>query len=545
MSAFDNLKLAMIPTAWKDGKLYSAIPEETFGNNSITNGGFDDATNWILSTGWTIENGTANYNGTTSTTHIRQNNALQPLANTTYKITFDIIAQIDVNIGFASSGSFMKDPDGNNLRQTFTSGTYTVYGKTANSATDFRIYGYTNAGSGSIDNISVQQVLSGDFNFSRGTSGTRIYSSGLLQTITDVDAPRLDYTGGGCPSVLLEPQRENLITYSEDLTQTGWTTNAVSRTNDSTVTNPTGGLGATKISGNNAGSYHNVKFNFPATGSTVTHSVFVKADNLFHFEFIETYGGSPYAIAQYDLQNVTATIPSGTLFSNARIETFSNGWYRCSVVASAYNQLHFNISDGSTTTGITYVQSDESIYMWGAQTEAGSYPTSYIPTSGTTVTRSQDFAGDAGNADIFNQTEGVLYGEIEKKIQFTGQFALISINNAAANNDQNSVTIGWHNGNNFYLRVKSPSGTFTYQTMVANANQFYKVAIKYKSGDIACWVDGVEVATSTQTFSFATTLDNLSFDYNGNNTLPFLGEIKGLYYFDRALTDEELTSLTT
>ena len=309
-----------------------------------------------------------------------------------------------------------------------------------------------------------------DFNFTRGSLGTRIYSSGLLQTITDNDAPRLDYTGGGCPSVLFEPQRENIVTYSEDFTQ--WTQNNVTLVSGYSA--PDGTNTAYKVSGDSTSS---MTLGLGLSG-TETRTIWAK-----------TVSGT----GQLNLTSHNAN--TNNLF------TITENWQRFEVngTTSTSGRAFFYAVDFRGSSTLTEV------IIWGAQAEVGDYATSYIPTSGTTVTRSQDFAGDAGNADIFNQTEGVLYGEIEKKIQSTGQFALISVNNAAANSDANSVSIGWHNGNNFYFRVKSPSGTFTYQTLFANANQFYKVAIKYKSGDIACWVDGVEVATSTTTFSFSTT----------------------------------------
>ena len=137
-----------------------------------------------------------------------------------------------------------------------------------------------------------------------------------------------------------------------------------------------------------------------------------------------------------------------------------------------------------------------------------------------------------------------MYAEILKKQDNNDNFILISLNNAASNSDANSVTIGFSNSNDFYLRVKSPSGSYTSNTIVANKNQFYKVALKYKSGDISVWIDGVEVATSTVAFSFTEVLDNLSFDYNGNGVLPFYGKAKALAVFP-ILTDEQLQSLTT
>ena len=205
--------------------------------------------------------------------------------------------------------------------------------------------------------------------------------------------------------------------------------------------------------------------------------------------------------------------------------------------------LVFHNADGSTS-GSDVIAND--VFGWGFQVRR-TYPTLHriIPTlTGSTETRATETATGAGSADLINSTEGVLYGEISKAQDDNDNFILISLNNDASNSDANSVTIGFDNGQDFYFRVKSPSGSYTSQTILANKNQFYKVALKYKSGDIAVWIDGVEVATSTNSFSFAVTLDNLSFDYNGNSVLPFYGKCKALAVFNEALSDAELNNLT-
>ena len=62
----------------------------------------------------------------------------------------------------------------------------------------------------------------GDFTFTRGSEATRINASGLIEAVGD-DVPRIDHSDGGCPILLLEPQRTNLIQYSEDFSDASWT----------------------------------------------------------------------------------------------------------------------------------------------------------------------------------------------------------------------------------------------------------------------------------------------------------------------------------
>ena len=183
----------------------------------------------------------------------------------------------------------------------------------------------------------------------------------------------------------------------------------------------------------------------------------------------------------------------------------------------------------------------KSLQFFGAQVEESSYATSYIPTNGTTVTRAQETCVDA--TPTINSEEGVLYGELS--VPSVDNFVLIALGNSSANNDQNSVTIGFDNGVDFYGRVKSPSGSFTSSNVNAPINTNYKIALRYEQNNCALFVDGVKIASSLTNYLFALPLDNLSFNYNTNNGLPFYGRTKDLKVYCKALTDEQLIELTT
>ena len=180
-----------------------------------------------------------------------------------------------------------------------------------------------------------------------------------------------------------------------------------------------------------------------------------------------------------------------------------------------------------------------------AQLESG-YKKSYIPTQGASSTRLKDIATNSGNANLINSEEGVFYAEISS-LANDSTFKLISLNNDLSNSSNNAITIGFSNGNNFYLRVVVNGTAILSSTNIsATKNQYYKVAIKFNSlGDNAIWIDGVEVLSNTTSFTYPVIIDNLSFDYNGNGGLPFHGEVKALAVFKTVLTYEQLTSLTT
>ena len=369
---------------------------------------------------------------------------------------------------------------------TNTVGSHTVYFTQGLSNQVLQFLNDTNNSNITIDNISVKEVF-------------------------ENDVPRLDYSDGSCASLLLEGQSTNLVTYSEDFrSNSNFSTNAPNSIFESGYLAPDGSLTATRI--NSFDGYYVALSNL---GSGDARSMYVKSGNG---------------------QNGNVNLLDNNSHTHSLFEV-TNEWKRVELVG---NDTWFYIVDGR---GGSLTLDD--VIVWGLQQEDLSYATSYIPTSGSTVTRTADVCNNAGTSATFNSTEGVLFAEILKKQDNNDNFILISLNNDASNSAANSVTIGFDNSDKFFFRVKSPSGSYTSQTILSNENQFYKVALKYKSGDIAIWIDGVEVATSTVSFLFAQTLDNLSFDYNGNGTLPFYGKCKQLIVFNEALSDSELQALTS
>ena len=355
--------------------------------------------------------------------------------------------------------------------------------------------------------------------------------------ITD-NVPRLDYTDSSCPALLLEPQRTNLIAQSEYF-GAKWT--LIQSVKSDGVLSPSGELTAVTITDDGlGGSSSNVRIqadNFTISASTkYTFSAYVKANPNTIIK-VTTRNDDALRGGTFNISTLTFTAEQGTETGN--VKDFGNGFYRISTTWTSGSDTSIGIG-----IGFPNVTRDgtNSFTLWGAQCEAGSYASSYIPSYGSAVSRSADVCKDAGNSDVF-ESEGVLYAEFQDNFLKEGSYRLISINNAASNS-ANSVTIGFKNNGNLYFRVKSPSGTYTNQTIDANLNEFYKVALKYKSGDIAIWINGVEVDTNTTAFSFAAILDNLSFDFNGNGVLPFYGKTKMVAVFPY-LSNEELATLTT
>ena len=196
---------------------------------------------------------------------------------------------------------------------------------------------------------------------------------------------------------------------------------------------------------------------------------------------------------------------------------------------------------GGSVDGLsnTYVGDGSLFTFWGLQIEAGSYATSYILTSGSTVTRNQDIFTRDGIGSLINSTEGVLFAEWKPKI--SSDYSFFSINNGTS---AETVTIGKNNNTTtMFLAVRHLGG---YEILYTSASHdltiFNKVAVKWKAGDYAIWVNGVEVLTSTSA-TIPTAMNKLSFDF-GDGGFDFYGEVKQLQVYDTALTDEQLLQLT-
>ena len=362
-----------------------------------------------------------------------------------------------------------------------------------------------------------------------------------LKTTDRLDIPRIDYTNGE-PSILLEPSRTNLQVFSTELNNALGSGSPPITSN--VTTSPENLQNADKISQTLTSLYQSRFSTITITaGKTWTRSIFAKKDTG-NWMYLQHYDGITNNGAYFDLDNgVIGTVKSGV---TARMVAYPNGWYRCSVT---------NTPNASATTEriqVALVDADNAspnktgngtgIFIYGAQLEEGSYATSLIHTSGSAVTRSQDSATNAGNSDLINSTEGVLYAEI-KALANDGTSRHFSINDGTAANKVEIYYDSTTNEINAHINVSGASSALFSQTF-ATVLEYHKVAVKYKANDFSMFVDGAQIATDTSGVVFsANTLNNLAFD-KGNATLDFYADVKSVMVFKEALTDLELEKLT-
>jgi hypothetical protein len=326
-----------------------------------------------------------------------------------------------------------------------------------------------------------------------------------------------------------------LITYSSDIGSNSFSVIGTSIQSNVT-TSPDGTTNADlhKEDSSNGSHFMYKDLNL-SSGQTYAISVFAKSNGTnrnLRFGDGGVGWSSGFAI-NFDLTN-------GTADSGGVIESYGNGWYRCSVVGTTnattsrliiYNLLNTSTSyQGNGTSGV---------FLYGLQIEQQSYPTSYIPTSGSTVTRTADVCNNAGTSATFNDSEGVIFAEIAALADENSN-RYFSLNDGSANN---RIRFGYTTpSNSVRLLVVASSIQVDITEQLSNTSVFNKIAIKYKQNDFALWVNGVEIATDTSG-NTPSGLSQLDFDNAAGGDI-FYGKTKQLMVFDEALSDAELSDLT-
>ena len=382
----------------------------------------------------------------------------------------------------------------------------------------------------------------GDFDFSRGSAATRINSLGLIETVASgvsrLDYPLIDGKVVGCPHHILEPQRTQLVQYSEAFDNAYWNKlSQVSITGNATIS-PTGALNADNLTFDNSGVNTQLYKVLPITNGVHTQSIFIKyiSGSGTSLRFSKSSAVS-YAV------NLTFT-NNGSVLNGAKganvddflIENFGNNWFRVSITYSFTSQIEFNI--------YRFGGSGTDVYaIYGAQLEAGSFPTSYIPNYGEAagVTRAAETATGAGDATTFNDSEGVLMAEISA-LANDGTYRLFGLSDGSTSNR----IIFYYNPNSNNIELFISSGGYSQSSLNITLNDvkvFQKIAVKYKLNDIGLFVNGFELKTDLLA-SMPIGLNELSFD-NGVGVEPFYGNVKQLQYFDSALADTQLEQLTS
>ena len=307
--------------------------------------------------------------------------------------------------------------------------------------------------------------------------------------------------------------------YSQNFTEGVWNNESGNQVvNTNVETSPSGTLTASKLTVSSGGvTTRKLWYYFSTTiGLDYTYSVYIKA---------------------VDGQVNTGFISLATLDThiNQTFFTATDVWQRVVVTGTANNAVTRALITGDANC---------QIFIWGAQLEQQSYATSYIPTVGSTVTRSAESANSSGNSDLFNSTEGVLYTEISA-LSDDGTFRMLSISDGT---NDNRVRINYTSSTE-QLQGRLVTGGVTQADIIkssAGVTTFHKAALQYKANEVKFFVDGTQVGSTDTSASVpsANTFDTLNFN-GGSGTNIFYGKAKGVAVFKEALTDIELEKLTS
>ena len=392
----------------------------------------------------------------------------------------------------------------------------------------------------------VPNTADGDFTVTGDPQGeaTRVNKDGLIESVA-ADVPRLDYplldgVVQDCPTLLLEPSRTNSLPESENFS-TNWFVIGLSVS--SGISSPDGGTNAySLVEGTGTGG----KIIYDAisvSAGSVTYSLFMKKGDK-RYTALLLSGVVTTSMFNVDLENGTGTTATGS-FDSTNIEEYPNGWYRISVTTTATaGNLNCNVylMNGAAYNDRNYTgNGTDKTYIFGAQLEAGSYPTSYIPTSGSAVTRTVDKCLNAGDANLFNDSEGTLFVDLEN---FSGNTRELTLSDGTINN---RVTINFYGASaviRFYVANGGVAQADSVFSISFNFDQRNKIAFRYKQNDFKAYINGTQVFSDT---SGNTPVGLSRFDFaNSNGTFNFIeGEIYQAMVFNEALSDSELQTLTS
>ena len=543
MSLYNRSSLIQVPSLYKDGTLVSTIPEDRSGDFTVVRGSNLSATrvgedgyikkgyeNLLLHSNdfsqWTTNgidetSGQEGYDGSNDAWLIEKTNVstrLERSISYTGVSTFSVYAKagtlnwISLN---ASNVAKYYDLENGVLGTTFG---------TASMRIDFQIEsvgnGWYRCSMTTNQTIGIVRIYPANVNGdTSGTSGSiyiqdAMLNEGLvaypyLETTTAPvqgglleNSPRLDWSNG-VPAVLVEEGRTNFILQSECINSSGGWSGLNTEVNS--IDSPEGLTNGTKviIGSNQYGELRSPVILQSAT--TYALSLFVKAGDL------------GWCIVQYSDSTISNyirvwfNISTGAVGSNAQVgwsivgtptieAVGTDGWYRCNIVltttATSTNRAVMFGATGDSSFGAT---ENSYFYTYGFQLEAGSTPSSYIPTYGTTQTRSSETISDNFNIPTTATIYNSFYSDVAETV-----FVLDQVFN---------VVVGLN-----------------------------KVAIAFSPTAVKISVGGSIVANATGTYD-TSSLTNIQLG-SDNGSDYSNAPISGFYVFPEFLTDEELNSLT-
>jgi hypothetical protein len=343
--------------------------------------------------------------------------------------------------------------------------------------------------------------------------------------------------------LLVEEQRTNLNTYSAQFNITYSPVNLTVATN--TIIAPDGTLTGDQIVESTATDFHRIDKAFTTTSVLTTFSIYAKSNGR---DFLYIGGYDNLVVSRSAFFNVSnGTLGVADTGVTSKIESVGNGWYRCSMTIVAYNGGGNTYKIGmAQTDNIPFYTGDgySGIYIWGAQLEVGSFPTSYIPTVASQVTRSADSASMTGT----NFSDWYRADEFTTLVDYVGN----SQNPTSANQLIFSFGPGGYNAANSLISIINSAGLVTvwnfsgvsYSVSAQSRSTSGKLAFSYDANATASVVNGGTVATGSSSSSVGL-INSISFGKEVSPIPALNGHIKKFAYYPQRLSNENLQALTS
>jgi hypothetical protein len=334
---------------------------------------------------------------------------------------------------------------------------------------------------------------------------------------------------------LVEPQRTNLVTYSSSFdTNLPWQPYGGVVITANNTTAPDGTMNADKFSVNGV---YNTAFSF-AQNTAYSLSFYIKKDTAtsFSLEYVDKSGPFTGGSISYNFTTQAITITQSPNSSVSGIsENLPNGWIRLVItfttnVAQNYNYIAIGFVGGSG-------------WIWGCQLEAGSYPTSYIPTTSAAVTRNADVISKTGISALIGQGEGSVLFDFQFNADLESILMDITPNTLSP---QNRLILYNPGGLLVYLIIfDNGTNVVTIASSGYSLNQRLKVGYGYKNNDVALYINGTQIGTDTSCTMPTVTLSRVDLGNRLDGTYPSMISVNLAALFPTRLTNAELATLTT
>ena len=356
--------------------------------------------------------------------------------------------------------------------------------------------------------------------FTRASSATRVNQQGVIETVS-TNVPRFDYdpATGAAKGLLIEEARTNLVLRSNEFSNAVWISSGITISSVSS-TDPAGNSTSFRALISSGGSQGTRTFQQTYTGSvastTFTFSIYVKSNT-----------GASQTFALKLTQAGVADNFSSNLTATSDWQKFS---FTKTFIAGGTGAIVGIVCDS--------LNNSSDLLIYGAQLEAGSFPTSYIPTTSATVTRGADLAS----------ISGVFFDSIYNKIE-NGFLVQCSVTNLAtypvigfSGGTDNGTRLQMQNNNNLIQTLRdSVNGAADYGLGVTYV-QSGKFASMFKASDYSLCLNGGTVATSSNTWM----INPSSILLGSTSASAYLnGYISRFIYFRKKLTNSAIQSITS